>query len=85
MEYTYAEIERETNIVRYIGAAPFMPDFGAAAAIYAVDITGVEPAPAPGWAYDPETGEFMEPETDGLMAELPPLEWPEEGDSHAHG
>jgi len=61
MEYTYAEIERETNIVRYIGAAPFMPDFGAAAAIYAVDITGMEPTPAPGWTYHPSTGEFAEP------------------------
>jgi hypothetical protein len=64
MQYTYAEIERETNAIRYIGTAPFVPDFGQAAPIYAVDITGMEPMPAPGWTYDPEIEEFAEPETE---------------------
>jgi len=61
MQYTYAEIDRETNTVRCTGVAPFIPDFGQAV-IYAVDITDMNPMPTGGWLYDPETGAFTEPD-----------------------
>jgi hypothetical protein len=62
MSYAYAEIDRETNRVRCIGHAPFLPDFGPAVPIYCIDTTGMEPPPAPGSVYDAGTGEFGEPE-----------------------
>ena len=64
MQITYAEIDKSTNSVRYIGHAPFLPDFGAGAPIVCVDVTAARPQPQAGWLYDPGTGTFEGPEAD---------------------
>jgi len=59
--FKYAEIDRETNVVRCLGEAPFLPNFGEHAPIYALDVTTADPMPQAGWIYSAATGRFVEP------------------------
>ena len=59
--FKYAEISRVDGAVRFVGTAPFLPEFLLGGGIYCVDITNADPMPQTGWIYDPETNTFSEP------------------------
>jgi hypothetical protein len=56
----YAEINKNTGAVNFVGEAPFFPQPPPFADIYTVDITNI-PSPMPGDIYDPATGRFTSP------------------------
>jgi hypothetical protein len=65
MSFTVGEIDRETGILGHVGRdQPFLPAFPPGFPKIAVDLTGLDPTPEPGWVWLGGR-EFAPPQEDG--------------------